>query len=214
MTAPAHPVSLTIRDLTVAYPDSAPIVAGWHAALAPGVTLVEGDTGSGKSTLVRVLAGEQRAQGGALALGGLALDRNESAYCAQVWCFDPATDAHDHALTETLPGALAIDAAAWHAHARAFGLEPHFGKAMYMLSTGSRRKAWLAAAMACARPLVLLDEPTAALDAPSIAHLMRALGELARRRERIVVVASSQALPESIALEARYALPLAPPQGA
>ncbi|MES1161821.1 MAG: hypothetical protein ABUL50_02005, partial [Rhizobacter sp.] len=107
-----------------------------------------------------------------------------------------------------LPAALGVDEARWAAHAQAFGLGPHLAKPLYMLSTGSRRKVWRAAALASTRALTLLDEPTGALDAPSVAHLMRALEDLAERRDRIVIVASSQPLPESITPAATISLPI------
>lgn len=56
-----------------------------------------------------------------------------------------------------------------------FGLSPHLHKAMYMLSTGTRRKVFLLAAVLAPQPLVLLDEPSAALDLRSIQALHYAL---------------------------------------
>jgi ABC-type multidrug transport system ATPase subunit len=199
--------TLRLERVGCAYPDQPALVQNWCATLNPGVTLLLGDTGSGKSTLLRVLAGEQRASG-RLVLNGIDLDQDERAYRDHVCWIDPAADADDQAVVDTLPAALGVDETRWTAHARAFGLGPHLAKPLYMLSTGSRRKVWLAAALASARALTLLDEPTGALDAPSVAHLMRTLAELAQRGDRIVVVASSQPLPESIALAATISLPI------
>ena len=53
---------------------------------------------------------------------------------------------------------------------------------------------WLAAALASGRALVLLDEPTAALDAPSVQALWQALMRCAARPNQAVVVASAQRL--------------------
>ena len=116
-----------------------------------------------------------------------------------VFWFDPAVDAPaGDALT---PGEHAaalraahtqFDAAAWRRHANAFGLGPHWHKPLYPLSTGSKRKVWLAAALASGCPLTLLDEPGAALDAASVACLMRALAALAQQPGRAVLVASSE----------------------
>lgn len=198
---------LQIDRVGVAYSGQPAIVHDWSATLGPGVTLLFGDTGSGKTTLLRALAGDQPITG-RLRLNGVALDDDECAYRdALCWLAD-ATDAHDQAVVDTLPATLGVDPARWSAHAEAFGLGPHRAKPLYMLSTGSRRKVGLAAALASTRALTLLDEPTGALDAPSIAHLMRSLAQIAQRRERIVVVASSQALPDTIALSATLTLPL------
>jgi ABC-type multidrug transport system ATPase subunit len=65
---------------------------------------------------------------------------------------------------------------------------------MYMLSPGSKRMVWLAAALASGRPLTLLDEPTGGLDAASIKCLMRTLAHLAELHNRAIVVASAERL--------------------
>lgn len=208
MTETLPQPTLELDRLDVAYPGEAPLVSAWSATLRPGVTLLLGDTGSGKSTLLRVLAGEQPRAGGRLSLNGIDVDRDERAYRDRVGWFDPTDATHDEAVVSTLPALLAADDARWHAHAQAFGLTPHLAKPLYMLSTGSRRKVWLAAALASRRALLLLDEPTGALDARSIAHLMTALADEATRAERIVIVASSQPLPPSIALAASVELPI------
>lgn len=208
MTDPLPTPTLEIDRLDVAYPGQPPLVTAWSATLLPGVTLVAGDTGSGKSTLLRVLAAQRPPEAGRLLLNGIARDVDERAYRDRVAWFDPADDSHDQAVVATLPAASGADEDRWAAHAHAFGLAPHLTKPLFMLSTGSRRKVWLAIALASRRALLLLDEPTGALDARSIAHLMNALAEEAARRERIVVVASSLDLPATVALAARVALPI------
>ena len=78
---------------------------------------------------------------------------------------------------------------------------------MYMLSTGSKRKVWLAAALAGGRALTLFDEPTGGLDAASIACLWRALGGIAQRADRAVVIASAERI-DRVPLAATIELPL------
>jgi hypothetical protein len=51
-------------------------------------------------------------------------------------------------------------------------------KKLFMLSTGSKRKVWLAAGFASGADLLLLDEPFAALDAPSIAFVKELLQDI------------------------------------
>ena len=197
---------LQLEHLSFSYPGQPPLVTDWSAAIAPGVTLIFGDTGSGKSTLLRVLAGELPATGG-LTLSGIRLDADAAGYRRQVAWFDPTTDAFDPLTVRELTASLHVDEAAWASHADGFALGPHLHKPLYMLSTGSRRKVWLAIALASRRALTLLDEPTGALDAPSIAHLMRALASLAGQRERAVVIASAQR-PDAIAFAAVIQLPI------
>ncbi len=78
---------------------------------------------------------------------------------------------------------------------------------MFMLSTGSKRKVWLASALASGRALTLLDEPTGGLDAASIRGLWRWLADIATQPGRAVVVASSERVGR-VPLAATIDLPL------
>jgi len=200
---------LEIRNLGFAYPGEPPLAADWTASIGPGVTLLHGDTGSGKSTLLRVLAGALAARG-QLALHGVRLDRDAEAYRRAVFFVDPSTDAFDPLTVRACTAALregdaGFDEATWQRLADGFALAPHLEKSMFMLSTGSKRKVWLAAALASSRPLLLLDEPTGGLDAASIRCLWGVLPE--RARTRAVVVASGDRI-DARPLAATLALPL------
>lgn len=217
--SPASPLdapapTLRLRDLHVAFDGQAPLVRAWNADLGPRLALLHGDTGSGKSTLLRVLAGEappRLAVRGTLALPQAALPGNAETWRRQVFFVDPGTQAFDTmdvraCVARLHAGDAGFDAARWAALAEAFGLAPHLDKGMHMLSTGSKRKVWLACALASGRALTLLDEPGAALDAPSVRALQTALAEVARAGRRIVIVASGEdwALP----WRAAFALPV------
>ena len=187
---------LQLQDLGFAYPGQPPLASGWSVAIGEGVTLLYGDTGTGKSTLLRVMAGALAATGRLTAVGAR-LDLAPHAYRQNVFFCDPTTEAFDqvtaHACTATLSeGDAGFDEASWQALVEGFALTPHLEKPMYMLSTGSKRKVWLAAALASGRPLVLLDEPTGALDARSIHHLWNALVRRAAQPGRAVVIASCE----------------------
>ncbi len=229
MTTLPEPV-LAVRDLHFAYPGQPALAQAWSAHIGPGVTLLHGDTGSGKSTLLRLLAGTQPADAGQLTLGGVRLDATANttanttatatadvaAYRRQVFWFDP----HDAALDALTPPEHAaalqcaqplFDLAAWRRHAEGLGLDAHLHKPLYQLSTGTRRKVGLAAALASSSALTLLDEPTGALDGPSVAYLLRALAALATHptgATRAVLVASSD-VPAGVAWAAVIHLPLA-----
>lgn len=200
---------LQAENLGFAYPGQQPLATGWTASIGPGVTLLHGDTGSGKSTLLRVLAGTLAARG-QLTLNGARLDTDAEAYRRGVFFVDPATDAFDALTVRACTAALregdaGFDAATWQRLVDGFALAPHLDKSMFMLSTGSKRKVWLAAALASSRPLLLLDEPTGGLDAASIRCLWSALSESAQARA--VVVASGECI-DALPLAATLALPL------
>jgi ABC-2 type transport system ATP-binding protein len=202
---------LQLNRLRFAYPDQPPLAADWSASINAGVTLLHGDTGSGKSTLLRVLAGKLPALG-RLTLAGIHLDEDPAAYHRAVFWCDPTTDAFEQVTARDCTASLRagddrFDDAGWQSLVEGFALLPHIDKPMYMLSTGSKRKVWLAAALASGRALTLLDEPTGGLDAPSINCLMRALDGLAAQRERAIVVASAERL-DRVALAGVIELPL------
>jgi ABC-type transport system involved in cytochrome c biogenesis ATPase subunit len=151
MSSPAYPI-LQIEQLGFAYPGEPPLLRGWTTNIGAGLTQLLGDTGSGKSTVLRLLAGDlvgALAGDGQLTLTGVALAHDASAYRRHVFYVDPATRAYDQisgrACTDQLrqddPG---FDAARWQALVDSFNLAEHIDKPMYMLSTGSKRKVWLA----------------------------------------------------------------------
>ncbi|AGU53734.1 putative ABC transporter, ATP-binding protein [Variovorax paradoxus B4] len=215
MNAPTLPPILQLQDLSFAYPGQPALASGWCASVGEGVTLLHGDTGSGKSTLLRVIAGALPSASGTLTLAGARLDTEPEAYRRNVFFCDPAAEAFDQltarACTATLSeGDAGFDAALWQVLVEGFSLAPHIDKPMYMLSTGSKRKVGLAAALASGRALVLLDEPEGALDARSIGCLWRAVESLAGHAGRAIVIASSARLDHvpRVALAGCIELPL------
>ena len=215
MHASTDPTILRIEDLTFAYPGQPALASGWHKAIGAGVTLLHGDTGSGKSTLLRVLAGALATpvpDSGRLTLAGQRLDADAAGYRRNVFLCEPATDAFEQVSARACTAALSegdtgFDAAAWQAIAEGFALPSHLDKPMYMLSTGSKRKVWLAAALASGRALTLLDEPTGGLDAASVACLWRALAQVAARSDRALIIASAERI-DRVPLAATIELPL------
>ena len=211
MNASTRPVILQVRHLHFAYPGQPALACDWSASLPAGVTQIHGDTGSGKSTLLRLMAGALPATG-QLTLAGARLDDDPEAYRRHVFFCEPSTDAFDQvtarACTESLcAGDARFNAAAWRALVEGFALTAHLDKPLHMLSTGSKRKVLLAAALASGRALVLLDEPTGGLDAASIGCLWNSLAGIAKRPDQAVVVASAQRF-ERVTFASSIRLPL------
>ncbi|HMN91616.1 MAG TPA: ATP-binding cassette domain-containing protein [Hydrogenophaga sp.] len=186
-----------------------------QAGLPPGLTVLTGDEGCGKSTLLRLLAAELQPRQGTVRLDGLCPVHDREAYRQKVFWIDPHTDAYDGTspgdlyarLTDLRPG---FDPNLARTMANAFGLGEHMDKPLYMLSTGSRRKTWLAAAFASGARLTLLDQPMAALDPPSIRYLVSLLQAQAGQTERLWIVADHET-PAGLSPDATWALPPAPP---
>jgi ABC-type multidrug transport system ATPase subunit len=190
---PAPPV-VHLPSLHFARPGGQPLFDGLSLTLTPGLHWLQGDSGTGKTTLLRLLAGDLPGLG-AVSLNGQPLDGTSAAWRAAACLLDVG----DASLDDLTPAALMqrvqarhpqLDVAAWQHHIGGFGMAPHAAKTLFMLSTGMRRKAALAAVLASGAALVLLDEPTAGLDSPSTAWLQQALAALAAEPGRAVLVAS------------------------
>ena len=176
------------------WPPDGPVLWGFdRLELPPGVTWVGGGEGRGKTTLLRLLAGDLVVPGSTLALAGQpGLD--PARYRQQVFWMDPRTEAFDPISAAEFFSATATRYPAWDAELLArlvevLGLLAHQVKPIYMLSTGSKRKVWLAAALASGATLTLLDSPFAALDKASTGHLLEFLKAAAKQPKRAWVIA-------------------------
>lgn len=200
---------LQARGLTFGWPGQ-PLLRELSFDIPPGLTVVHGDESCGKTTLLRLLAGEWAPQAGSLQCPGLAITPADATWAQQVCWFDPRTTAHDDVVVREL---LARLATRHPGHAPglmdelldAFSLGPHLHKPMYMLSTGSQRKVWLSLAFAAQAPITLLDQPFAALDGPSVRCVRELLQEAAGHPHRAWVLADFEP-PEGIALANRIGL--------
>lgn len=171
----------------------------WSARIPPGITLLLGGDGSGKTTLLRLLAGALAADTGELQVLGTPLKQAPAAYRSEVFWVDPRSDAYERVSAAEYFKSLhkiypRFDEPRLRELVVGLSLEPHLDKPLYMLSTGSKRKVWLAATFASDATVMLLDDPFAALDKPSIVFVVQVLKEAAHRPNRAVVVAHYEAL--------------------
>ncbi len=171
---------------------------GLTAQIPVGVTLVCGDEGTGKSTLLRLLAGAQQPHEGELLWTGPVSE-------PRAFWVDTAHADHDPVPVDGLlrrwSHAMNLDRSRLEQAVEDLNLAPHLSKPMHMLSTGSRRKVGLAAAMATRAPLVLLDQPFAALDLPSERVVLRWLEQMAMAQHQACVLADYMP-PQGVALAA------------
>ncbi len=201
--------TLHVEGLSFSYPSRA-LFEGWSAVFAPGLHLVCGDDGCGKTTLLRLLAADLVAQAGNLRLGKFVLSDDVQSYRRQLFRTDPASNDFD-ALTpvqwfDSLRSAHgAFDMAQAEKLLAQLFLQEHLHKTGHMLSTGSRRKVWLAAALASGAALVLIDQPFAALDAPSIRAVTQLLQQAGQAADRILLVADYEA-PAGLTFTSTHAL--------
>jgi len=158
---------------------------GLSADIAPGITWVGGDEGTGKTTLLRLLAGTCVPHRGRLVVPGPS---------PRVAWVDPALPQDDRltvreALAQGLEPFGSGDAALLARLGVELDLQPHLDKALYMLSTGSRRKVGLAITLASGADVLLFDQPFMALDRPSEHALTAYWSDLTASTPRAVVVA-------------------------
>lgn len=196
---PAPPV-LQLAPLHFAHPGAPPLFSGLPLTLGAGLHWLQGDAGSGKTTLLRLLGGDLPdgwAGAGLARMNGAVVDPTSAAWRAAVCHADLRGDGCDDQTPADRMAMLrqrhpALDVAAWQRHIDGFGMAPHAAKTLFMLSTGMRRKATLAAMLASGAALLLLDEPTAGLDAPSIDWLVQALQSRASQPGCATLMASGR----------------------
>jgi ABC-type multidrug transport system ATPase subunit len=179
-----------------------PLFEQFRLTLKPGVTWLGGDEGSGKTTLLQLLAGRLPAPGD-LQILGVSLTDNRPAYQRQIAWLDPQGTALDEqtarqifaALPPPQTGGGPDTSQSLARHIEGLSLAPHLDKTLTMLSTGTRRKVLMAAALAAEVGVTLLDQPFKALDHPSIDYLLALLAEAASHPRRAWVVADYVAPP-------------------
>jgi len=194
---------LQISKLSLAYPDCV-VVRDFSAQPANGLVLVRGGGGRGKTSLMCLLAGELAPDAGQLQLDGVWLHEQPEAYRQQVFWADPRSAAHDALTCRDYLASVqrrypAFDATRLNRAIEGLSLAPHLDKNIFMLSTGSRRKLYLAAAFAARAALTLLDTPFAALDKVSIRFALSLLAEAAQDHTRLWVLADYEQ-PEGMTL--------------
>ncbi|HEY8982903.1 MAG TPA: thiol reductant ABC exporter subunit CydC, partial [Streptomyces sp.] len=195
--------AITVDGVTVRYPGRAvPAVdhASFTVELGETVALV-GPSGAGKSTLLNVLLGFTRPAEGQVRIGGADLAgldleewRSRIAWVPQRPHLYAATiaenvrlarpDADDTAVRRALADAGALE----FVDALPAGLDTVLGEDGAGLSAGQRQRLALARAFLADRPVLLLDEPTAALDGATEAEVVAAVRRLSEGRTVLLVV--------------------------
>lgn len=199
--------SLALLDVRAGWAGSAPFASVSAAAERGDWIVVEGPSGAGKSTLLATIMGYVPAASGAVVINGVpvaALD--PSALRARIaWCpqeshlFDSTVRgnlllarAHDDKPTdEELLDALDRVGLGPLVATLDDGLDTRVGPAGDRLSGGERQRLAVARTLLTNADVVLLDEPTAHLDARAAEQLMHDLRFALR--DRIVVLVSHHA---------------------
>ena len=187
---PARMRSVVCRDLHFAYenPDAtpAPVLRGVDlAAPAGAITAIVGTTGSGKSTLMSMLLRLYDPERGSVAfndvdLRDLRVDdiRANTAIALQKNVLFAGTIADNIGYAADGKTQADVEAAAQVACAHEFiaimdkGYKTELGERGGKLSTGQRQRLSIARAIVRDTPILILDEPTASLDAQTESRLL------------------------------------------
>jgi len=201
-TARARDTDIRVEGLEVTYPGrQLPAVHGADLVVEPGETVALcGPSGCGKSTLLAVLLGLRRPDSGSVTLGGVDLAdldledwRRRIAWVPQrphLFARSVADnvrlgrpDATDAQVEAALEAAGLGDVVRRLPH----GADTLLGEGGAGLSAGERQRLSLARAFVRDAPLLLLDEPTASLDARTEADVLAAVRRLAGGRTAVIV---------------------------
>jgi ABC-type transport system involved in cytochrome c biogenesis ATPase subunit len=194
-----------IEGLCWSFPASdRPLLHRLSAEIPAGVTLITGEEGCGKTTLLQLLAGALQAQA-----GQILSDRPLSPQQLQTLsCWHDVRDSRCDAVAvaelfrQWVP---AGEQARLPPLIEGLCLGPHLHKPLYQLSSGSRRKVLIAASLARVCRLTLLDQPFSALDTPSMSFLRHQFAARAALRDQALVIADYTA-PEGVPLAATLEL--------
>ncbi|GLR64792.1 thiol reductant ABC exporter subunit CydD [Marinospirillum insulare] len=201
---PTHPLAIQAKDLTLSYPGRGQVLAPLSFTLNQGeLLLLTGRTGSGKSSLLHLIAGFMQPTSGQLLVKG----KNPGS--------EPLIWMHQQAFIINASWAENLRLAAPNASEAAMlraidavGLTPLLAQQKDGLNTlllergkslsgGQAQRLALARALLTPSKLVLLDEPTASLDAISRQQIYATLKQL-KEQGCTLIIASHE--PELIAL--------------
>ena len=184
-----------------AYPGRDPLLHHFSLDIPAGSTVgIVGATGSGKSTIVKLLLRLYELQGGTILLDGQPIDQLQLAdlrraiglVSQEVFLFH-GTVAENIAYGSFQAPRAAIERAAALAEAAAFiealpqGYDTVVGERGQRLSGGQRQRIALARAILKNPPVLILDEATAAVDNETEAAIQQSLDRITAERTTLVI---------------------------
>ena len=195
------PGRVEFKDVAFGYRSDETVLRDLDLVIEPGrTTALVGPSGGGKSTILSLIQRFHSPQSGSILIDGqniadvgLASLRARIAFVSQDVFLFQGTVRDNIALGRQGADQDAIVAAARAAHAHDFimsfaqGYDTPVGEQGAQLSGGQRQRIAIARAILKNAEIILLDEPTAALDSESEREVQRALDELRHGRTTIVV---------------------------
>ena len=193
--------AVELHELSFGYAEDAPVLKALSLTVPRGQTVgIMGSNGSGKSTLLKLLCGIYPVQRGSLALFGIPASalsreklRRKIAVVTQEPCLFDASIYENILLGRPDATAQEVRDAAGQAGLLPFieslpeGFDTQIGQGGLSLSGGQRQRIAIARALIKDAPILLMDEPTASLDAESERQLQAVFSKLLSGRTALIV---------------------------
>jgi len=198
--------AITCHEVEIAYRRFGgrrqPILQAARASFAPGrFTLVSGDTGAGKSSLLHVLAGLMRPSQGEVRVGGEPVSRwiavhrdrwrRQVGIVFQFQSLLPDLSVMENVLLPMIPRKVSLKSCRRRAHRllSTLGIDHLHADLAATLSGGQRQRVAVARALISEPAYFFADEPTAYQDRSGVAAILTLLTQLSQT-DSVVVVAS------------------------
>ncbi|MBD1849451.1 ABC transporter ATP-binding protein [Leptolyngbya sp. FACHB-711] len=192
---------LVLKDVTFGYRDRPPVIQDLSLHIPAGKTIaIVGSTGSGKSTLVKLLLRLYEIQSGSITLDGIDIRDLELHSLRQAigWVSQDVFLFHGSVLENIIYGDPSASlseaiAAAKIAEAHDFieqlpqGYDTIVGERGQKLSGGQRQRLAIARAVLKNPPILILDEATSAVDNETEAAIQRSLDQITQNRTTIAI---------------------------
>jgi ATP-binding cassette, subfamily C, bacterial len=205
---PSYRHGITLRDLTVVYDGQSDASLENVSLRLPstGLVTIMGPSGAGKSTMVNAIAGIEMATSGTIEIDGVPLAeldmarwRGNISYVPQEIFLFPESirenvDMGNPEITKDMTKEALKSADAWQfIQELDKGMDTEIGQAGSKLSGGQRQRIAVARALVRSPRIMILDEPTAALDDRSELEICRNLGQISKNM-MVLTISHKQAL--------------------
>lgn len=196
---------IQLRDFTIGY-GSRTLLSHADATFAGGqLTALIGRNGTGKSTLLRAIAGLNRKYSGSIAIDGhdiagmrpqqlarkLAFVTTERTRIANLSCMDVVAIGRAP-YTNWIGHMQPIDRDIVMRSLESVGMMDYAARTLDTMSDGECQRIMIARALAQTTPVILLDEPTSFLDIPNRYELVALLRKLAHKEGKCILFSTHE----------------------
>jgi len=194
--------AIEFKDVSFSYSDDATVLDHINLNIKPGETVaLVGSTGSGKTTIIQLLAKFYSPKSGVITIDGIDISKFEVDSLRSQIAF---VDQNVRLFNDTVKGNIALgqtdtmsDAQVQHAakvsNAHEFiqelsdQFDTEIGEDGTKLSGGQRQRLAIARAIAKDSPILILDEATSALDSSTEKKVQAAIDEMQKDRTTIII---------------------------